>query len=95
VTRRAARQVFPVLTVRGWAYDIELIHVALLQGFRVQEVKLRILHDYHTSRFRPMTDGWVTLWELFAIRWQQTRGCYARQSLALATADSASNKSAA
>ncbi len=97
VTRRAARRVFPLLTVRGWAYDIELIHVALLQGLRVQEVKLRILHDYHQSRFRPMTDGWATLWELMAIRWQQTRGSYARQSLELATAtaESSSNKSAA
>lgn len=97
VTRRAARQVFPLLTIRGWAYDIEFIHVALLQGLRVQEVKLRILHDYHQSRFRPMTDGWTTLWELMSIRWQQTRGSYARQSLSLATAaaESSSNKSAA
>ena len=78
LTRTAAARVFPSLSLDGWGYDAELIHVALALGMRVEEVGLRLVHDYHSSHFRPLTDGWTTLFELFEIRWNDLRGAYAR-----------------
>lgn len=78
LTRSAAARVFPSLSLDGWGYDAELIHVALAAGLRVQEVGLRIDHDYRSSHFRPFADGWTVLMELFEIRWNDFRGAYVR-----------------
>jgi glycosyltransferase involved in cell wall biosynthesis len=78
LTRRAAARVFPSLSLDGWGYDAELIHVALALGLHVEEVGLRLVHDYSSSHFRPLTDGWATLFELFEIRWKDFRGAYVR-----------------
>lgn len=76
LTRRAARCVFPLLSLNGWGYDIEMIHVALTLGLRVEEVDLRLVHEYRDSHLRPIADGWATLWELLKIRRNQVYGAY-------------------
>ena len=76
LTRRAARRVFPLLSLDGWGYDIEMIHVALTLGLRVEEVNLRLVHEYRDSHLRPIADGWATLWELFRIRRNHLHGAY-------------------
>lgn len=76
LTRRAARRVFPLLSLDGWGYDIEMIHVALTLGLHVQEVDLRLIHEYRDSHLRPIADGWATLWELFTIRRNHMHGAY-------------------
>jgi hypothetical protein len=68
--------VFPFLSLDGWGYDSELIHVALLQQLQVSEIDLRLVHDYRNSHFRPLIDGCATLSELFEIRWNDLRGVY-------------------
>jgi glycosyltransferase involved in cell wall biosynthesis len=77
----AANRVFPLLNLDGWGYDSELIHVALSHSLRVDEVDLRLVHDYSTSHFRPLVDGCATLLELFEIRWHDLRGAYGRPIL--------------
>lgn len=76
MTRSAASRVFPLLNLNGWGYDTELIHAALSMGLRVEEVGLRLVHDYRDSHFRPLFDGWATVRELFEIRWNALRGAY-------------------
>ncbi|MGH9589005.1 MAG: glycosyltransferase [Terracidiphilus sp.] len=76
LTRRAARRVFPLLSLDGWGYDIEMIHVALTLGLHVQEVDLRLIHEYRDSHLRPIADGCATLWELFRIRRNHQHGAY-------------------
>lgn len=76
LTRSAAARVFPLLSVDGWGYDAELIHAALSMGLRVEEVGLRIMHDYHDSHFRPLSDGWAAFLQLFEIRLNSLRGAY-------------------
>lgn len=78
LTRNAAARIFPSLSLDGWGYDAELIHVALALGIRVEEVSLRMEHDYRSSHFRPFADGWTVLMELFEIRWNAFRGTYLR-----------------
>jgi len=78
LTLDAATRVFPLLNLDGWGYDSELIHVALTHSLRVEEVDLRLVHDYSDSHFRPLADGCATLLELFEIRWNDLRGVYGR-----------------
>ena len=80
LTRGAASRVFPLLRLNGWGYDTELIHAALSIGLRVEEVSLHLVHDYQDSRFRPLSDGWATVRELFEIRWNALQGAYSRSS---------------
>ncbi len=81
LTRDAATRTFPLLNLDGWGYDSELIHVALTRSLRVEEVDLRLVHDYSNSHFRPLSDGFATLLELFEIRWNDLRGVYGRPIL--------------
>ena len=76
LTRRAANRIFPLLSLDGWSYDIEMIHVALTLGLRVEEVDLRLVHEYRDSHLRPIADGWATIWELFRIRRNHLNGAY-------------------
>lgn len=76
LSRSAAAQVFPLLRLNGWGYDTELIHVALSHNLRVEEIDLRLVHDYRNSHFRPLADGWFTFLELFKIRWNDLQGIY-------------------
>ncbi len=70
-----------MLNLDGWGYDSELLHVALTRGLRVEEVDLRLVHDYSNSHFRPFADGCATLLELFEIRWNDLRGAYGHPAL--------------
>jgi dolichyl-phosphate beta-glucosyltransferase len=81
LTLDAATRIFPLLNLDGWGYDSELIHVALTRRLRVEEVDLRLVHDYSDSHFRPLADGCATLLELFEIRWNDLRGVYGRPIL--------------
>jgi len=81
LTLDAATHIFPLLNLDGWGYDSELIHVALTRSLRVEEVNLRLVHDYSNSHFRPVADGCATLLELFEIRWNDLRGAYGRPAL--------------
>jgi glycosyltransferase involved in cell wall biosynthesis len=76
LSRRAAKRVFPLLSLDGWGYDIEMIHCALTLGLHVEEVDLRLVHEYRDSHLRPLVDGWATLWELFKIRRNHLNGAY-------------------
>lgn len=76
LTRRAAKRVFPLLSLDGWGYDIEMIHVALTLGLHVEEVDLRLIHEYRDSHLRPIADGWAILWELLRIRRNHQHGAY-------------------
>ena len=76
LTLDAASSVFPLLSLDGWGYDSELIHIALTRRLRVEEVDLRLEHDYSNSHFRPLTDGCATLFELFKILRNDLRGAY-------------------
>lgn len=87
LTRQAACRVFPLLSLDGWGYDIELIHVALTLGLRVDEIDLRLVHEYRDSHLRPIADGWATLWELFKIRNNHLHGAYGTMRISIESLD--------
>ena len=76
LTRESANRVFPLLSLNGWGYDLELIHVAVTQRLKVVEIDVHFLHDYRDSHFRPINDGLTAFLELVKIRCNHLRGLY-------------------
>ena len=77
-TRDAAKDLFAYQSIDGWGFDPELLFVASRLGFQVAEVPIKLVHDYSSSKFRPVQDGFVTFKELFQILWRDLLGSYPR-----------------
>ncbi len=74
-TAEAAEALFPLQRIDGWAFDVELLYIALRLGYRVKEVPI---HWYYfpESRVRMVRDSWLMLSDLFRIRSNWRRGLY-------------------
>ncbi len=77
-TREAAKELFAYQSIDGWGFDPELLFVATRLGYKIAEVAIKLQHDYSSSKFRPVHDGFVTFKELFQILWRDLRGSYPR-----------------
>jgi glycosyltransferase involved in cell wall biosynthesis len=77
-TRDVAKDLFAYQSIDGWGFDPELLFVASRLGYRVVEVPIKLVHDYSSSKFRPVQDGFVTFKELFQILWRDLLGSYPR-----------------
>lgn len=44
-TEEAAMKIFPQLTIKRWGFDIEILVLARLMGFRIKEVGVRWIND--------------------------------------------------
>jgi dolichyl-phosphate beta-glucosyltransferase len=85
-TREAAQTLFAHQRIDGWGFDPELLFLAQRMGYRVEEVSIELLHDYSTSRFRPVRDGLRAFKELFQIFVRDLTGAYPRPMPAPASA---------
>lgn len=77
-THDAAKELFAYQSIDGWGFDPELLFVAARLGYKVAEVPIKLQHDYSSSKFRPVHDGFVTFKELFQILWRDLLGNYPR-----------------
>jgi glycosyltransferase involved in cell wall biosynthesis len=77
-TRDAARDLCEYQSINGWGYDPELLFVAMRLGYRVAEVAIKLDHDYTSSKFRAVQDGFITFKDLFQILWRDLLGSYPR-----------------
>jgi dolichyl-phosphate beta-glucosyltransferase len=75
-TAAAVEAIFPFVRVDGWAFDIEVLHLARAQGLRIVEVPIE-WHYRRESRLSLLSDGAGMLRELLAIRARARRGSYA------------------
>jgi glycosyltransferase involved in cell wall biosynthesis len=66
-TARAVEQVFPLVTVDGWSFDIEALYLARRQGLRIVEVPIE-WHYRAESRLNVLRDGPAMFAELLRIR---------------------------
>ena len=73
--REAARDLFSAQTIDGWAFDVEILHIARRRGYRIVEVPI---HWYYGtgSRVSPVRDSWNMLREVFRIRRNGRAGLY-------------------
>lgn len=64
---RCAEEVFPLVTVSGWGFDVEALYLADRLGFSIMELPVRWEHD-SGSKLNPVKDGMQMLRDLFRIR---------------------------
>ncbi len=74
-TARAVEAVIPGTTVDGWAFDLEVLFIARLQGWRVREVPIE-WHYHDRSRVSIVRDPWRMARDLWTIRANGRRGMY-------------------
>jgi dolichyl-phosphate beta-glucosyltransferase len=75
--REVARDIFSTQRVDGWAFDVEVLYIALKRGHRVVEVPISWYYG-EGSRVSPLRDSWNMLWEVARIRRNGRAGLYDR-----------------
>jgi dolichyl-phosphate beta-glucosyltransferase len=76
-TGAAADAIFPIVTVDGWAFDIEVLSIARARAMRIVEVPIE-WHYRRASQLNLVRDGIGMLRELLRIRRRARRGDYVR-----------------
>jgi glycosyltransferase involved in cell wall biosynthesis len=74
-TAEAADAIFPFVTVTGWAFDIEVLHIARRRGFTIREVPIE-WHFRPDSRVRLVRDSVAMMSDVLRIRVRALRGIY-------------------
>ena len=74
-----ARDIFPLQTLTGWAFDVELLYIARHRGYRVAEVPI---HWYFNadSKISVFRDSLRMFLDLLRIRRNALRGLYDAKS---------------
>jgi glycosyltransferase involved in cell wall biosynthesis len=76
-TADAVRSIFPLVTIDGWAFDVEVLTIAREQGLHVVEAPIE-WHYRRESQVSMVRDSLGMLRELLRIRWRAFRGAYRR-----------------
>ncbi len=74
-TAEAARDLFKRATINGWAFDLEILALAIRRGFAIEEVGVEWMDD-NRSRINPLSDMWKVMKEALTIRRNLKRGLY-------------------
>ena len=70
-----AIDIFPLQTIHGWTFDVEILFLALRRGYQVIEIPIPWFYN-PGSRVRIVKDSLHMLSDLFRIRWNALRGRY-------------------
>jgi glycosyltransferase involved in cell wall biosynthesis len=73
----AARHIFSLQAVTGFAFDVEILVLARRLGYGIRVVPLRWEHK-ENSRVAPIADTLHMLWDVGRVRWRLQRGVYER-----------------
>ena len=73
--REAARDLFSVQTIDGWAFDVEILHAAQRRGYRLVEVPINWYYG-EGSRVSPIRDSLNMVIEVLRIRRNGRAGLY-------------------
>lgn len=74
-TAEAARDLFKRATINGWAFDLEILALAIRRGFSIEEVGVEWKDD-NRSRINPLSDMWKVMKEALIIRKNLKSGIY-------------------
>lgn len=74
-TREAAQTIFPLQTIDGWGFDIEVLFIGLRHGFTLTEVPINWYYK-DNSRISPIRDSINMVWEVLKIRRNARSGLY-------------------
>jgi glycosyltransferase involved in cell wall biosynthesis len=75
---RAARELFPLQTITGWTFDVEILFIARKFGYSITELGIPWYHDPH-SKVKVFRDSFQMLVDLLTIRLNNIRGKYAKK----------------
>jgi dolichyl-phosphate beta-glucosyltransferase len=73
--REAARDIFATQKIDGWAFDVEILHIARRRGYRIVEVPINWYYG-EGSRVSPIRDSVDMLVEVLRIRRNGRAGLY-------------------
>jgi dolichyl-phosphate beta-glucosyltransferase len=73
--REAARQLFPLQTIDGWGFDVEILFIAQRRGMHIVEVPINWYYA-ERSQVRPIQDTYHMLREVLKVRLNSWRGRY-------------------
>jgi dolichyl-phosphate beta-glucosyltransferase len=73
--REVAHAIFPYQTVDGWAFDVEVLHIAQKHGYRIIEVPIQWYY-MNRSRVKPVRDTIGMFREVWGIRCNSLAGVY-------------------
>jgi glycosyltransferase involved in cell wall biosynthesis len=84
-TAEAARDLFALGRIDGWAFDLEILALARRAGYAIAEVGVEWTDD-RRSRVNPLKDLWKVVREAMTIRKNLRRGVYREPARALSAA---------
>ncbi len=73
--RGAARELFPLQTINGWGFDVEILFVAQRRGMQIVEVPINWYYA-DRSQVRPIQDTYNMLREVLKVRLNAWQGRY-------------------
>jgi len=76
--RETARALFPVLTIDGYGFDVELVYLAYTRAHRIARFPVTLSHR-HESRVRLIRDSIRLFADLWRVRRNDARGAYGRR----------------
>ncbi len=71
----AAEELFPLLTIAGWTFDVEILFIARKRGMQVIEIPINWYFN-SGSRVRILRDSATMFADLFRIRLNNFKGVY-------------------
>lgn len=73
--REIAHHLFPLQTMNGWTFDVEMLHIAQRRGYKIVDVPITWYYKEH-SKIKPFKDGVKMFRDVLTIRWNSVRGVY-------------------
>jgi dolichyl-phosphate beta-glucosyltransferase len=73
--REKALPLFARQTLKGYAFDVEILHMAQQNHYQIREIPINWA-DVPGSKVHVMVDSWRMFWSLFKIAWQSYQGQY-------------------
>jgi dolichyl-phosphate beta-glucosyltransferase len=67
--------IFKYTRINGFAFDVELLYIALKQNFEIKRIPVR-LNNQEKSTVRVLHHGIRMFFDLFRIKWNNIRGYY-------------------
>jgi glycosyltransferase involved in cell wall biosynthesis len=78
--KEVAERIFPLQTINGWTFDVEVLFVARRMGYRIVEVPIPWYYNAD-SKVRVFKDSYHMFTDLVAIRLNAWRGVYGGSDL--------------
>lgn len=75
----AAEALFPLQTVMGWTFDVEILAIAFRRGYKIKEIPIPWFYHSH-SKVNVLRDSLIMARDLFLIRHKLHHGKYGPQA---------------